>query len=32
MSEWDAYVEGAKSIGGDAIAAIYQETLDAYNA
>ena len=32
MGEWDAYVEGAKSIGGDAIAAIYQATLDAYNA
>ena len=32
LSEWDAYVSGAMANGGDAIAAIYQATLDAYYA
>ena len=32
MSEWDAYVSEAMANGGDAIAAIYQDTLDKYYA
>ncbi len=32
LSEWDSYVSGAMANGGDAIAAIYQATLDAYYA
>ncbi len=32
MSEWDACVSEAIANGGDAIAAIYQDTLDKYYA
>lgn len=32
MSEWDAYVSEAMANGGDAIAAIYQDTLDKHYA
>lgn len=32
LTEWDSYAAGLSSIGGDAIKAIYQDTLDAYYA